>query len=69
MDTTAEIYYRIQHRHKDGSWGDMELSPHSPASLDPERRWSFAKLFRCTSCDEGVTVVPPGHETPTTNEG
>ena len=24
MDTTFEIYYRLQHRHKDGSWGEME---------------------------------------------
>ena len=62
MDTTAEIYYRLQHRHKDGSWGEMEEAPRSAPSHDPERRWGITKLFRCTSCDEGVTLVPPGQE-------
>ena len=68
METTAEIYYRLQHRHKDGSWGDMEQAPRSSASQDPERKWGISRLFRCTSCDEGVTLVPPDQESGQHNE-
>ena len=55
-----EAEYRLMHRHGDGSWGEMVEAPlqHDPASHDPERRWGFGRLFRCTSCDEGVLVVP-----------
>jgi hypothetical protein len=58
-----DVYYRVQHRHKDGSWGDMEEAPsHGVAAHDPERRWGVSRVFRCTSCEEGVMLVPPGEE-------
>jgi hypothetical protein len=55
-----EVAYRIDHRHKDGSWGEMveDASHHGPAEHDPERGWARGRIFRCTSCDESVTVVP-----------
>jgi hypothetical protein len=63
MDTTFEIYYRLQHKHKDGSWGEMEDQPeHRAPAHDSERKWGIARIFRCNSCDEYVTVVPPGQE-------
>jgi hypothetical protein len=51
--------YRIDHRHADGSWGEMveDRTPHSPAENDPERSWAKHRIFRCTSCDSSVTVV------------
>ena len=61
--TTFEVYYKVSHRHKDGSWGEMEEAPaHGASAHDKERRWGIGRLFRCTSCDEGVTLVPPGSE-------
>jgi hypothetical protein len=52
--------YRIEHRHGDGSWGEMveDRPPHDAAELDPERGWRNGRLFRCTSCDESVMIVP-----------
>ena len=37
-----------------------EREPHDPASLDPERRWPGRRLFRCTACDEAITIEPLG---------
>jgi hypothetical protein len=55
----VESAYRIQHRHKDGGWGTMEEQPlhHGQAEHDPERRWGLRRIFRCTSCDERISVV------------
>jgi hypothetical protein len=60
MDAQARMLamaYRIDHRHADGSWGEMveDRTHHSPA--DPERSWANHRIFRCTSCDSQVTVV------------
>ena len=50
---------RIEHRHKDGSWGEMvEDHEHTSVDHDPERQWRLGRIFRCTSCDESLTVVP-----------
>ena len=55
--TEAEINYRIQHRHRDGTWTDMHpVGHHGPADHDPERSWGFRRLFRCDSCGETVTL-------------
>jgi hypothetical protein len=60
VDRTFEILYRIEHRHHDGSWGEMveDRAHHSPSDHDPERSWSLRRIFRCTSCEEAVTVIP-----------
>ena len=56
-----EAEYRIQHRHNDGTWGDMEeedtSARHDPAQSDPERRWGVDRIFRCKSCEQQVTIV------------
>jgi hypothetical protein len=53
----AEIEYRIQHRHADGTWGDMHpVAAHSPADRDPERGWGFRRIYKCASCDEQITI-------------
>jgi hypothetical protein len=55
----VEAQYRIEHRHKDGSWAQMEeVVPHDAAAHDPERRWSMKRIFRCRTCDESVTLSP-----------
>jgi hypothetical protein len=57
---------RIQHRHDDGSWGDMiEERPHEDAAEhDIERAWATGRIFRCSSCADAITVVPTGAEDP-----
>ena len=60
--TVFEVYYKVSHRHKDGSWGEMEGVPQQAPAHDQERLWGLGRLFRCTSCDEGVTLVPSGSE-------
>jgi hypothetical protein len=59
----VEAAYRIQHQHRDGSWGLMEEEEpttlhHTPTEHDPERGWLRGRIFRCKSCDEVMTVVP-----------
>ena len=57
-----EMAYRIDHRHPDGSWGEMveDRSPHSPVDHDPEKSWSRFRIFRCTSCDAKVMIAEDG---------
>lgn len=62
MDAQAriiEMAYRIDHRHPDGSWGEMveDRAHHDSASHDPERKWGRFRIFRCTSCDETVVLA------------
>lgn len=47
---------RLQHRHNDGSWSDLERRAHDPAGGDPERGWADAQLFVCTTCEEEVRI-------------
>jgi hypothetical protein len=56
----VEAMYKIQHRHKDGAWADMEedRSHHDPADHDPERKLGLNRIFRCRTCDESVEIVP-----------
>ncbi len=56
----SQLIYRIEHAHKDGSWGQMEedRSHHSPADHDAEQSWARRRIYRCTSCDESLTVIP-----------
>jgi hypothetical protein len=56
----AEIALRIEHRHDDGTWGEMRehRGHHAPSDHDPERGWNLRRIFRCTSCSESLTVVP-----------
>ena len=55
----VEMALRIEHRHSDGSWGELqeERTADSPANHDPERAWGFRRIFRCTSCGDAVTVI------------
>jgi hypothetical protein len=58
---TFELSYRVEHRHGDGSWGEMledRSRDHDSAAHDPERNWGIRRIFRCTSCDEAVTLIP-----------
>jgi hypothetical protein len=49
--------FRIEHRHRDGSWGELEPVPHDAAEHDAERAWMRGKVFRCTHCDQQVQVT------------
>ena len=54
----SELSLRIQHRHTDGTWGDLEPSDehHDPAEHDPEQEWGTGTLYLCKACGEGVVV-------------
>jgi hypothetical protein len=55
----VETQFRIEHRHADGKDAPMEeVREHGSVEHDPERRWGLGRIFRCTRCDETVTVVP-----------
>jgi hypothetical protein len=55
----VEIEYRVSHRHNDGSTSPMvEVTHHDAAAHDPERRWGLRRIFRCTTCEETVTIEP-----------
>jgi hypothetical protein len=61
-----DLAYKIEHRHKDGSWGEMieDRAHHDPADHDPERGWGIRRIFRCTSCDESATLIPGEESSP-----
>ena len=49
---------QLEHRHNDGSWGELEPRPshHDPAAHDPERDWASGTIYVCRTCDEEVRV-------------
>ena len=55
-----DIMYRVDHRHKDGSWAEMveDREHHDSADHDSERSWGHRRLFRCKTCDEAAVVIP-----------
>ena len=57
----SELSLRIQHRHTDGTWGDLEPSDehHDPAEHDPEQEWGTGTLYLCKACGEGSWSARP----------
>jgi len=54
---SADVQLRLQHRHNDGSWSELEAREgHDPAARDPEQHWGSYRLFVCKACDEQVMV-------------
>jgi hypothetical protein len=55
-----EIQYLISHRHKDGSYAEMEevSHRHDPSQHDQERLWGNRRIFKCKTCEEYATIVP-----------
>ena len=57
--------FRMEHRHRDGSWAPLERVPHDAADHDAERSWLRRGVFRCTQCAQQVEVtIEPGGEEP-----
>jgi hypothetical protein len=59
----AELLFRMEHRHSDGSWSTLEPRPahHDAAEHDPEAGWADGQIYACPVCDEQVRVrVPDG---------
>ncbi|HYX10589.1 MAG TPA: hypothetical protein VE817_01325 [Candidatus Acidoferrum sp.] len=54
MSIGQELF--LKHRHDDGSWAPMERVEHDSAAHDSERTWLRRTIFRCTACDEEVSV-------------
>jgi hypothetical protein len=53
----TQLEYEISHRHADGTYGRME-EHHDPAQHDTERAWGFRRIFKCTTCEETITLIP-----------
>jgi hypothetical protein len=51
---------RLEHHHRDGSRSPMEPNDHDSADHDAERSWLRRTIFRCTACDEQVSVTTGG---------
>ena len=51
---------RVEHRHGE-DWHRMEAvgAPHDPAARDREHGWARGKVFKCTTCDDQIRVMPP----------
>ena len=64
MDPNIRVLqeFRIEHRHSAGSWSPMEQIHHDAAAHDGERSWLRRAIFRCSTCDEQVTVTVDGDE-------
>ena len=54
----AQLEFEISHRHTDGGWGRMVEAHHDPAQHDTEREWGWHRIFKCTTCEETVTLIP-----------
>ena len=54
----------LMHHHGGNNWIEMvEGGGHDVASHDPERSWlRGARIFKCSSCEEQVAVVPKSAE-------
>ncbi|NJD27425.1 MAG: hypothetical protein FIA92_03925 [Chloroflexi bacterium] len=61
---------KLMHRHSDHEWAAMaEVPHHGQASHDPERALLRARVFRCTKCDEFVSVSSEGDDAEDAAEG
>lgn len=50
----------IQHGHGNGEWHDMvDVTDTSSAKQDPERGWLHRRIFRCTTCEDEISVQLP----------
>jgi hypothetical protein len=64
MDPNLRIAqeFRIEHRHADGSWSPLEPIHHGSADHDPERSWPKRTIYRCTSCEDTITLTGGNHD-------
>ena len=62
MDPNLRISSQLilEHGHNDGTWSPMQRAEHDSAGHDAERSWLRRKIFRCTTCDEQVSVTEGG---------
>ena len=73
MDPNLRIaqVFRIEHRHRDGSWNALEPIHHDSAAHDGERSWirHGETTLRCPRCDETITVTVEGEDDATPEHG
>jgi len=55
----SDYFFQVQHRHNDGSWGELAPRPehHDAADVDPEKAWAGGRIYVCTTCDEEVRII------------
>lgn len=63
MDTLRfmDALQRVEHRHGD-EWHRMEAVAREAGATDRERAWARGRIFRCTTCDDEIRVLPPQPE-------
>ena len=49
---------RLEHSHGGDDWHPME-EVNDAAEVDPERKWSHGRIFRCTECADEIRVTLP----------
>jgi hypothetical protein len=64
MDPNVRIAQELllEHRHSDGSWTPMKRVDPDSTNHDAERSWLHRTIFRCSTCDEEVSVSTNGDE-------
>jgi hypothetical protein len=56
---------QLMHVHGGEQVPMVDRTHHDPADHDPEQTWrEGARIFRCTTCDEEVVVLPPDNDDP-----
>lgn len=51
---------RFQHSHGGNEYHEMrEVTGHDSAVRDPERGWLRRRIFRCTACEDEISVDVP----------
>ena len=56
-----DVSFRLMHRHGDDDY--VPMVEHGAADHDPEKGWlRGARIFRCTTCEDEVVLVPPTQE-------
>ena len=55
-----DVSFRLMHRHGNEY---VPMVEHGAPDHDPEKGWvRGARIFRCTSCEEEVVLIPPTEE-------
>jgi hypothetical protein len=56
-----DVSFRLMHRHGENDY--VPMVEHTSTDHDIERGWlRGARIFRCTTCEEEIILVPPTDE-------
>jgi hypothetical protein len=56
-----DVSFRLMHRHGENDY--VPMAEHTSTDHDIERGWlRGARIFKCTTCEEEIILVPPTAE-------